>query len=356
MLDPTEYLQQLAHWIDLIADVTGLPILLVPHHGAPDSGDVAVHAQLVRLTRADVLELPVLDAGAAVWVTGQAAMVAANRYHPMVFALGAGVPAIGVAVDEYTHRKISGALALAGLADFCLPAVALDDDEVAIAAVTECWARRDEIVRHLLAQRPLVEAASAAHWDQVAGLLAGAPIATAFPATGVAGLTPTGGWAARAAEMHRWADRLARRDAARRREFDDACARIAGRDATIRLSAEQRAAALDRIALLERVIDLEQDGAASARALAGEALDRVAELSRQNRALAHQLDSTTGELADRSWQLERLDHETAGLHRQLAETHGATAELNALQQTKLLRWSSGPRRGYQSVRRGLRRD
>ena len=356
MLDPTEYLYQLAHWIDAVADVTGLPMLLVPHHGTADSGDVALHAQLAGLTRADLLELPVLDARDAVWVTGQAALVAANRYHPVVFALAAGVPAIGVAVDEYTHRKISGALAWMGLADFCLPAVALADDELAGLAVAECWARRDEITAHLLAQRPLIEAASAGHWDRVAGLLTGAPVETPLPPTESVPLTSSGGWAARAAEMHRWADRLARRDAARRREFDDACARIAGRDAAIRLGAEQRAAALDRIALLERVIDLEQDGAASARALAGEALDRVDELSRQQQVLAHQLESTRGELAHRSWEFERLDQDTSGLRQQLAETLRAAAELHALQQTKLLRWSSGPRRGYESMRRGMRRD
>ena len=48
-------------------------------------------------------------------LTRRAAMVIASRYHPLVFALGGGVPAIGIHLDRYTRTKVCGAFDFAGL-------------------------------------------------------------------------------------------------------------------------------------------------------------------------------------------------------------------------------------------------
>jgi hypothetical protein len=39
-----------------------------------------------------------------------AALVLTSRYHPAVFATSAGVPTIGIPVDDYTRVKLTGAL------------------------------------------------------------------------------------------------------------------------------------------------------------------------------------------------------------------------------------------------------
>ena len=53
---------------------------------------------------------PVLPASQALWLTQRASLIISTRYHPIVFGLAGGVPAIGIWSDEYTRRKLQGAL------------------------------------------------------------------------------------------------------------------------------------------------------------------------------------------------------------------------------------------------------
>lgn len=53
---------------------------------------------------------PVLQASRTLWLTQQASLVISTRYHPIVFALAGAVPAIGIWSDDYTRRKLRGAL------------------------------------------------------------------------------------------------------------------------------------------------------------------------------------------------------------------------------------------------------
>jgi polysaccharide pyruvyl transferase WcaK-like protein len=57
---------------------------------------------------------PVLPAAQTMWLTQQATLVISTRYHPLVFALAGAVPAVGLWTDDYTRRKLQGALIHAG--------------------------------------------------------------------------------------------------------------------------------------------------------------------------------------------------------------------------------------------------
>jgi len=57
---------------------------------------------------------PVLSAPQTLWLTQQASMVISTRYHPLVFGLAGAVPCLGIWTDEYTRRKLQGALIHAG--------------------------------------------------------------------------------------------------------------------------------------------------------------------------------------------------------------------------------------------------
>jgi polysaccharide pyruvyl transferase WcaK-like protein len=64
---------------------------------------------------------PVLPAAQTMWLTQQASLVISTRYHPVVFALAGAVPAVGLWTDQYTRRKLQGALIHAGRLSDAMP-------------------------------------------------------------------------------------------------------------------------------------------------------------------------------------------------------------------------------------------
>jgi colanic acid/amylovoran biosynthesis protein len=179
-------LADIAGVLDRAAELTGLPVYLVPHMGplGPDGegGDHQSHRTVLESSRSGrLLPLPVLPVRTAAAVTQSAQLVITNRYHPAVFALAAGVPAVTLSNDAYSDVRLEGALGNWGLADWALPLPSLASgglDE----AVTEAWARRDEIRNHLEKARPDLQRTQAQWWDAVAGVFAGTTVAAAASA------------------------------------------------------------------------------------------------------------------------------------------------------------------------------
>jgi polysaccharide pyruvyl transferase WcaK-like protein len=115
------------HWLDglaaeldqVIAEL-GARLLFIPHladwQGEEDLGDKAVGLALSgRLRRPEALHvLDVQDAGTTAWLTQQADLLVSSRYHPLVFALAAQRPCLGLPTDAYTLIKLQGALRHAG--------------------------------------------------------------------------------------------------------------------------------------------------------------------------------------------------------------------------------------------------
>jgi polysaccharide pyruvyl transferase WcaK-like protein len=122
--------ERLADELARLSRWTGLPLRLVPHLAAgARSGAASDRAHGHRLAHAIAGRAAVDN----VWcggprrvaaVTAAAACVISTRYHPLVFAAGARVPAIGLASDEYTRVRMVGALTHVGRAD---DVMAVDD-------------------------------------------------------------------------------------------------------------------------------------------------------------------------------------------------------------------------------------
>jgi len=87
---------------------------------------------------------PVFSAAQTLWLTQQAALVISTRYHPLVFALAAGVPTVGVWSDEYTRWKLQGALIHAGRPTDALPLEEALDGRLVSKAI-ELWRSRDSM-------------------------------------------------------------------------------------------------------------------------------------------------------------------------------------------------------------------
>ncbi len=162
----TEQLRMLSRALDV-------DLVFLPHvRGAHD--DERVARELERAFGGDG-RLSVRDVEAAETARRRisgASMVISSRYHPLVFALAAGVPALGVHLDEYTRIKLVGALGHAGLGEWTLP-WALAREGALLAAARELWARRRAVRREIDHHRERWRSMQAAHWDRVVATLSG---------------------------------------------------------------------------------------------------------------------------------------------------------------------------------------
>ncbi|MGO4435957.1 polysaccharide pyruvyl transferase family protein, partial [Paenarthrobacter sp. RAF9] len=94
-------------------------------------------------------------------------------YHPIVFALGAGVPCLALAVDYYGEVRLGGALANWGLGHTMRSLRHVVTPEFN-DFVDELWGRRGDIRDYLNTISPLQADFQSAWWDTVVETLKGA--------------------------------------------------------------------------------------------------------------------------------------------------------------------------------------
>ncbi|MEP6482139.1 MAG: polysaccharide pyruvyl transferase family protein, partial [Rhodoglobus sp.] len=173
LVENDAFLDRLAGLLDSFAEQTGLSLLLLPHLASLEPGqstdDAAVNQALAARLKTTAIEKPILDVRDIASLTRGASLSLSTRYHPVVFAVSGGVPAVGIPVDGYTQQKIVGALANVGLAELSLPAFALASSAAA-NHVDQIWQQRDRISEHLLANLPAAQAHQDRWWDRVAGV------------------------------------------------------------------------------------------------------------------------------------------------------------------------------------------
>lgn len=164
-----------ARLLDRVAGEAGLEVVFLAHWGSLDPteerGDSLLHrAVLDQLTVPARVE-PTTDSPAAARFARGAALHLTSRYHPAVFAVAGGVPTVGLAVDDYTTIKLTGALGNFGQTSVVSAAQLLagEADAVALAA----WAGRDAVRSAWADRLDGTRAASAAWWDRVAAALRG---------------------------------------------------------------------------------------------------------------------------------------------------------------------------------------
>jgi len=159
--DREQFLSSAAALLDYVAEATGLAIVFFAHFASLNgrsAGDSVVHEQVLARMASPASVAPTTDARAAAHLARNASLVVTSRYHPAVFAAPAGVPVLGIAVDEYTTVKLTGALGNFGqsgvlpLADLLAghgPAAAMDlweeRDSIRTASATLAAARSREM-------------------------------------------------------------------------------------------------------------------------------------------------------------------------------------------------------------------
>ena len=179
-VDRSDYIGAVAALLDEAATKTGGQVVFLPHMATPGmgDGDEAMHAELAAAMRCKPTLLPIQSAEDTAALTAGAAMVITSRYHPVIFALDAGIPVVAIACENYSYVRLNGALRNWGLGPLALPLPSLFDG-TAGESIDESWTRRGEIAEHLAAARPRLHSGAVKWWDAIVETL-GAPGETAL--------------------------------------------------------------------------------------------------------------------------------------------------------------------------------
>lgn len=156
-----------------LLDGLGMPVRFLAHFGSllpgESRGDSVLHDRVIAAMGSPAVVVTPTDSEAATRLARAASLVVSSRYHPVVFAVPAGVPALAIPVDEYTGVKLRGALGNFGQ-DGLLPVgelVAGRGGAVASGLQASREAIRENAARVCIEKR----AASADWWDRVAAAM-----------------------------------------------------------------------------------------------------------------------------------------------------------------------------------------
>ena len=155
--------QAMLERIVAFADREKAVVALCPHIPL----DAERHAQLAaKLRRPDrIFQLPLSGAAETRWMVSAASIVVTTRYHPLVFAVAAAVPAIGLHHDDYTRVRMTGALGEGRLEGFALD---LQDSEARLDEVlTRAFRDRTVVTEILEKARPDALRELDSHWEKL---------------------------------------------------------------------------------------------------------------------------------------------------------------------------------------------
>lgn len=170
--DPDRFFDALAALLDEVHSVTGLEIAFLAHYGSltptDRRGDARMHDAVAARMTAPSRHERVTDSLAAAAFSRAASLSFTSRYHPAVFAVAAGVPTVGMPVDEYTTVKLAGALGNFGQRGV-VPIASVFDGS-ATESVLAVWNERAGIRSRGLELAKTHRLASEAWWDRMAAV------------------------------------------------------------------------------------------------------------------------------------------------------------------------------------------
>jgi polysaccharide pyruvyl transferase WcaK-like protein len=161
--------EAIAALLDRLAATTGAEVRFHAHWGSlrdgETRGDGVLHEEVRQAMTAPSVVVPTGDSPAAARLARGAALLVSSRYHPVVFAVPAGVPTLGVHVDAYTKVKLTGALG-----NFDQTGVVSIDDVIdgsAAGRAEGLWSSREGIRARGLAAADRRRPESDRWWDEL---------------------------------------------------------------------------------------------------------------------------------------------------------------------------------------------
>jgi polysaccharide pyruvyl transferase WcaK-like protein len=180
--DPDRFATVAAGFVDAVARITGVEVILLAHVASVEhdvrAGDAVLHdAILQRVSVTGVRAVTTDEPAIAAQLARGAELSISTRYHSTVFASSAGVATIGIALDDYTDAKVAGALENFGQLENLVPLPALYTGDACLA-VEQVWMRRKKIRRAGTPHSQNRASELALWWDDVASALRGEQVPT----------------------------------------------------------------------------------------------------------------------------------------------------------------------------------
>ncbi|QIK63019.1 polysaccharide pyruvyl transferase family protein [Leucobacter viscericola] len=193
-----EYYRAVAALLDDAVATTDADILLLPHMGTLENADrsdqrsdVYGHDRIVAHTRSGrVRSLPMMPARELLAVTASAMLTLSTRYHPVIFGVGVGTPAVGLVISYYSAVRVRGALRNVGMEEFAIPFEAWQP-YIGRRLLESMSNNREAIAAHVVESGAKVRAYQHNWWDGIVADIAGSGAVVTTDAPEIAPL----GWA-----------------------------------------------------------------------------------------------------------------------------------------------------------------
>ena len=168
---PARHLEVCSDMVKKVHEVTGLPVFLMPQEGRDKSDqrshDIAFHDLIVSgISNQCITSMRIQSSLDCTRFVRESSLVVSARYHPIVFAVGEGVPAIGIAVDHYTHTKLEGVIAMFSNLPAVVPAPLYRSADFE-SALRHIWESRHNIASTSTVMRTAASRRQSRWWDFV---------------------------------------------------------------------------------------------------------------------------------------------------------------------------------------------
>lgn len=174
------YYRELATMLDGIIEAHDVNVVLLPHMGKlgennadREGSDVFGHERIVHYARSSrIRSFDMMRSSHLAAVTEAAQFTLSTRYHPVVFGVGLGVPAVSLVTSYYSAIRMRGALANVGMESLAIPFEAWGElfGTKLLAALD---ARREALMSHVSGVRETQRSYQSQWWDGIVADAAG---------------------------------------------------------------------------------------------------------------------------------------------------------------------------------------
>lgn len=193
-----EYYRAAAALLDEAVATSDADVLLLPHMGTLEHNDrddprsdVYGHDRIVAHTRSGrVRSLPMMSARELLAVTAGAMFTLSTRYHPVIFGVGVGTPAIGLVISYYSAVRVRGALRNVGMEEFAIPFEAWQP-YIGRRLLESMSKNREAIAAHVIEAGAQARAYQHDWWDGIVADIAGTGTVVTADAPAIAPLSWT---------------------------------------------------------------------------------------------------------------------------------------------------------------------
>lgn len=155
-----------------IRECSDLPIVIIPTCPPDRMHQKSVHSKLVKEGVEDIYIVEKLHSHSEIkGVISNAYACISTRHHPIIFALGSGVPCLSINVTKYFSNKNHGALDLCGISEMSFDAIDMNIDTEKSPELSNkiklLFEKNKELSDRIFASHPIIREAKSVFLEKV---------------------------------------------------------------------------------------------------------------------------------------------------------------------------------------------